>query len=242
MLKADFHIHTAEDAHDLVFYSAIELIDMAQSLGYSVLSITNHDGVTYNRYLSDYAKERGILLIPGMEATIEGRHVLLYNLDFASVDRSSLAALKRLKTAQSLVIAPHPYYPSLRALRGLLRRNIAMFDAIEFCHFYTERLDFNRFAQKISNEFGLPMVGTSDAHQRRQFHTTYSLIDAEPHLESVIQSIKSGMVEVVTGPLPLAFLLKVNMRMLWRNQIIRKFRANGTKLMTTGDQDRHMDP
>jgi hypothetical protein len=222
MLKADFHIHTSEDRQDLVFYSAIELIDMAYSLSYSVLSITNHDSVTYSRYLSDYAKERGILLIPGMEATIEGRHVLLYNLDFASVDRSSLSNLKRLKTAQSLVIAPHPYYPSLRALRGLLRPNISLFDAIEFCHFYTEHLDFNRSAQRISNEFELPMIGTSDAHQRRQFHTTYSLIDAEPHLESVIQSIKSGKVEIVTGPLPLSFLLKVNMRMLWRNQVIKK--------------------
>lgn len=233
MLKADLHIHTAEDTQDLVFYSAIELIDIAHGLGYSVLSITNHDSVTYSRYLSDYAKERGIVLVPGMEATIEGRHVLLYNLDFASVDRSSLSNLKRLKTTQSLVIAPHPYYPSPRALRGLLRPNISLFDAIEFCHFYTGRLNFNQYAQRISKEFGLPMVGTSDAHQRCQFHTTYSIIDAEPDLESVIESIKLGRVEVITDPLPLSFLLKINMRMLWRNQVIKKIRAYNSKAMIT---------
>ncbi|MGC9022244.1 MAG: PHP-associated domain-containing protein, partial [Dissulfurimicrobium sp.] len=200
LLKADLHIHTSEDPQDVVFYSAVELIDMAHGLGYSVLSITNHDHLTYSGYLRDYAKERGIVLIPGMEATIEGRHVLLYNLDFASVDRGSLRGLRGLKTPQGLVIAPHPYYPSPKALRGLLRPNITLFDAIEFCHFYTEHLSFNRAAQRIAEECRLPMVGTSDAHQRSQFHTTYSLIDAEPDPESIVEAVKSGRVRVVTRP------------------------------------------
>ena len=45
ILKADFHVHTSEDPEDLVFYRAIDLIDMAHNLGYAVLSITNHNGL-----------------------------------------------------------------------------------------------------------------------------------------------------------------------------------------------------
>ncbi len=220
-LKADLHIHTAEDPEDLIFYSARELIDKAQRLGYKVLAITNHNCVTYSDYLRDYAAERGIVLIPGMEATIQRRHVLVYNLAFEEISRSDIRSLARLKTQNSLIIAPHPFYPSHLALGNRLIRHIQLFDAIEHCHFYCRNIDFNKKALRVARQYGLPMVGTSDAHQRRQFHTTYSFIEAEPHPESIIQAIKAGRVEVVTRPLPMDMLLKINLRMAWRNTIIK---------------------
>ncbi len=66
-LKADLHLHTAEDPHDRVAYTAKELISKAAEEGFEVLSITNHQRLTFNRNLSAFARERGILLIPGME-------------------------------------------------------------------------------------------------------------------------------------------------------------------------------
>ncbi len=136
MLKADFHIHTSEDREDLVTYSATELIDMAADLGYSVLSITNHNLNIWTRWLSDYARERGIVLIPGMEATIEGRHVLLYNFDFANISINRLRDLYALKDRNNMIIAPHPCYPSSVALRNLFRKHIRLFDAVELSHFW----------------------------------------------------------------------------------------------------------
>ncbi len=220
-LKADLHIHTAEDPEDLILYTAKELIDRAHELGYSVLAITNHNQVCYSKYLRDYAAERGIVLIPGMEASIRKRHVLLYNLAFEDISRSDMKSLARVRTRNSLVIAPHPFYPSHLALGNELIKHIQLFDAIEHCHFYSRFIDFNKKAIRVARQYGLPMVGTSDAHQRLQFHTTYSLIDAEPHPEAVIQAIKNGRVEVVTRPLPLPVLLKINLKMSWRNTIIR---------------------
>ncbi len=221
-LKADLHIHTAEDPEDLVLYSAKELIQRAHDLGYRVLAITNHNRVTYNEYLRDFAAERGIVLIPGMEATIQRRHVLVYNLPFEDISRSDIASLMPLKSPDSLIIAPHPFYPSPLALRQRLLQHIQIFDAIEHCHFYTRTIDFNKKAARVAKKFGLPMVGTSDAHQRCQFHTTYSLIEAEPHPEDVIQAIKEGRVEVVTRPLLLGTILRINLKMAWRNNIVRR--------------------
>ena len=63
-LKCDLHLHTKEDSRHQLNYNAKELIDAASGHGYDVLSITNHNTVTYNRELADYAEERGILLIP----------------------------------------------------------------------------------------------------------------------------------------------------------------------------------
>jgi predicted metal-dependent phosphoesterase TrpH len=222
LLKADLHIHTSEDPEDLVLYSATELVDMACGLGYSVLSITNHNRLTWSGYLRDYARERDIVLIPGMEATVQRRHVLLYNVDVQEVDRRSISRLRSLKGPQSLIMAPHPYFPSPVALRGLLGSNLDVFDAIELCHFYSRHVDFNRAAKDLAERHAIPMVGTSDAHQRRQFHTTYSLIDAEPDPEAVIQAIKAGRVRTVSRPLPLSLLVKIQLRMTWRNEILHR--------------------
>ena len=54
-----------------------------------------------------YAAERGITLIPGIERTIEGRHVLLLNFSAATESVHSFDDLARLKSRESgLVVAP----------------------------------------------------------------------------------------------------------------------------------------
>ena len=80
MLKIDLHTHCNEDPVDRwIKHSAKELIDHAASLNFNVISITCHNKVVYSKGLNEYAKEKDILLIPGAERDIEGRHVLLYN-------------------------------------------------------------------------------------------------------------------------------------------------------------------
>ncbi len=222
LLKADLHIHTSEDPEDTIRYSATDLIDRAREYGYSVLAITNHNSCLYNRYLRDYARERGIVLIPGMEATIQGRHVLLLNFDFSRINPARLEELYGLKDQDNLIIAPHPYFPSTVALRALFRKNIRLFDAVELSHHYCPRLDFNKKALRLARQHGLPVVGTSDAHQRCQFNTTYSLIEAYPDTETIIDAIKKGKVKVVTKPLPLSLLIRINMVMFIRNHIMKR--------------------
>jgi len=78
-LKSDLHLHTAEDPLDRVRYTAKELISKAADQGFDVISITNHHRMTFDQDLLSYARERGILLIPGIEMTIQRRHVLVLN-------------------------------------------------------------------------------------------------------------------------------------------------------------------
>jgi len=201
---------------------------MASARGFSCLAITNHDTCTWTEYLRDYARERGICLLPGMEATVEGRHVLLINFDFRQISVSSFRDLYRIKREDSLIIAPHPFYPSPVALRKKFVRHINVFDAAEWSHFFCKRINFNLKMEKTARAAGLPVVGTSDAHQRRQFDTTYSMVDAEAREpEAIIQAIRQGRVEVVTRPLPLKRLLEINIRMTFRNQIIKRLRSLG---------------
>jgi len=201
-LRADLHLHTRE-RESFIAYDARELIDGAAHAGFQVLSITNHDTVTFSADLQAYARERGVLLIPGVEATIEGRHVLLYNIDVPLQRIRTFADLRRLRQPGWLVAAPHPFFPGSFCLRERLLEEIDLFDAIELSHFYTEWIDFNRSAMRLARQAGLPLLGTSDSHVVRQFGTTYSVVEAEPTLASVLGAIRKGQVRVESRPLTL---------------------------------------
>ena len=85
MLKVDLHLHTADDPVDRISYSSSALVDRAATLGFDALAITLHDHQLDDRWLRDYARERGVLLIPGVERTVGGRHVLLINFSARAV-------------------------------------------------------------------------------------------------------------------------------------------------------------
>ncbi|MQY59231.1 MAG: hypothetical protein GH144_06450, partial [Clostridia bacterium] len=76
-LKADLHLHTKEDPKDKVKYTAKQLIDEAWRQKFDVLAITNHNMVLYDDYLKKYALDKGIVLIPGIEVKVEGKHIIL---------------------------------------------------------------------------------------------------------------------------------------------------------------------
>lgn len=201
-LKADLHLHTRE-GEGFIAYDARNLIDRAAREGFRVLSITNHDTLTFSEHLAAYARERGVLLIPGVEATIEGRHALLYNIDVSPGRIRTFADLRRLKGPEWLVVAPHPFFPGPTSLGNRLLAEIDLFDAIELCHFYTWGIDFNRRAVRLALEVGLPLLGGSDSHLIRQLGTTYSLVKAEMTVPSALAAIRAGQLEIVSRPLTL---------------------------------------
>jgi hypothetical protein len=210
-LKADLHIHTCEGPEGIVRWTPREVIDLAARTGYRILSFTDHDRRTYDSSLAGYAQERGIVLIPGVEATIERRHVLLYNFSHSLDGLRTLGDIRRRKGPDSLVIAPHPFFPGPTSLRQRLVENLDLFDAVEYCHFHTPWLDFNRAVFQLALANNLPLVGTSDAHLPCQFGTTYSLIEAEPTPEGVLCAIRAGQVRVVSRPLKASEMLAVGL-------------------------------
>ena len=206
MLKADFHIHSNEDKRDLIAYSAREFIAAAAEKKFDVLALTNHDIFTYSQELSDYAAEKGILLIPGIESTIEGKHVVILNpqKDVEAVQTFEDLREYREKHPEIFVIAPHPYYPHLRkySLRSKLLKNIDLFDGIEYSQYYTKVFNrFNSMACEVAKEYGKPVVGTSDSHHFFQIDMTYSMIDAEKNIDSVISALRNNRIEIVSRPL-----------------------------------------
>jgi len=233
-LKADFHLHTSEDPCDRVSYTAKDLISEAADKNFEVLAITNHQSLTFNQRLSSYARERGILLIPGIEVNIRNRHVLLLNPPSGKIvtDFSSLSHLRRPDT---LIIAPHPYFPNPRSLNGYLLKHLKLFDALEYCYFYSSRINFNQKTIALSKLCGLPLVGNSDSHFLTQLGTTYSLIYAEKNPEAIFTAIRNHMIEVITRPLStleLGSILRRFLNMLLHTKKIKAKRWKGPRIIT----------
>ena len=213
--KTDLHIHTSLDFkkscdRSYGILSPYELVDLAKTLGYQVLSFTHHGALFIDSDISNYARKQGILIIPGLEAFIDDKHVLMYNfLNKDPID--SFGELRACKNESNLVVAPHPFYPAKSCLQDSLIENIDCFDALEYCHFYVPFFNPNKKMLQISEQYHKPVVGFSDTHIDAQFGTTYSLVDAEElSTEAVINAIKQGMVEVVTKPLSLKQFIHIS--------------------------------
>ena len=206
MLKTDLHTHSAEDPVDLIPYDARALIDRASACGYSALAITLHDRQLETAPLKPYARERGIVLIPGIERTIRGKHVLLLNFPAAAAESvADFDDLRRLKhKARGLVIAPHPFYPHPSSLGRLLDEYGELFDAVELNAFYTRWVDFNRQSVNWARRHGKPVVGNGDVHRLSQLDATFSMIDAAADPHAVCEAIRDRRVSVETAPLTAA--------------------------------------
>lgn len=205
MLKVELHSHTSDDPVDPIPHSTYQLIDRAAELQYDALAITLHDRQLDVRPFASYAAERGITLIPGIERTIEGKHVLLLNFSPATEQVQSFEDLARLKSRErGLVVAPHPFYPLGVSLRDKVSQYAHMFDAVEYNAMFTRMLNFNRRAARWAQAHGKPMVGNGDVHRLRQLGSTYSLVDAEPDADAVCAAIRAGRVRVEARPLSVA--------------------------------------
>lgn len=204
VLKVELHAHTHLDPLDYIPHTTRQLIDRAASLGYHALAVTLH-----NRYFDPaedraYAAERGVVLIAGVERTIERRHMLLLNFPPSSADVTTFEALRayRAQHRHGLVVAPHAFYPTGSAMRGMADRYADLVDAVEVNSMFTPWLNFNRAAIHWARDNGKPIVGNTDLHLLEQLGTTYSLVDAAPDPDAICEAIRTGRVQVRSEALP----------------------------------------
>ncbi len=202
MLKVELHAHTADDPIDRIPYSTLQLIDRAAALGYDALAITLHERQLDLGRFTAYAAERGLTLIPGVERTIEDKHVLLLNFRRGADQVRTFADLARLKAREpGLVVAPHPFFPASSCLRGDLDRHANLFDAVERNAMYMRFADFNLKAERWAAQHGKPVVGNCDVHRLPQLGPTFSLVDAEKDVDAICAAIAAGKVRVESRPL-----------------------------------------
>jgi len=218
LLKSNLHFHTSEDPLDIVKYSLKEGIEHAGSLGFDVLAVTCHNYFAWTRAHADYAKEKGVLLIGGIELTIseskkitrkghrKGYHVLIINADKSAENIytfKDLAEYRKKRGEEIAIIAAHPYFYGNFSLKKNLEKYAYLFDAIEHSWFYSKIFNRNKKALKKALELELPLLATSDTHYLYNNHMERNhamLVTDEKTIPAVIYAIKNGDIENITKP------------------------------------------
>lgn len=205
-IKVDLHIHTLDDPKDAVDYSAHQLLERADSLGFRVLAITLHDAVFDRREVFADAAAMGILLIPAAEVRMEGADVIVLNMTSKEIEEmKNFGDLRRLRDRRRtsiFTIAPHPFYIFGGSIGSRLLTEIDCFDAIEICHFHKGLFNPNRRARRVASRFGKALIATSDAHRLHAFgrHYTSIPVPADLTIENVFAALRAGPRNLTSPP------------------------------------------
>ncbi|MGI9114486.1 MAG: hypothetical protein DLM52_05905 [Chthoniobacterales bacterium] len=228
-IKLDLHIHTLEDPKDKLDYSARELLARARRLGFDVLAITLHDAVFDPPAIFEAASRLRILLIPAAEMRLEGADVILLNVSRRDVDGlHTFADLRRLRARRGdslFTIAPHPFYVFGGSIGKRLLAEIDCFDAIECCHFHKGIFNPNRRAASVAQQFGKPLLATSDAHRLSAFGHHYTSIPRPPELtpEALFARLREGELRIHSPPATFAEILSTFYFVFLKHPFLVKF-------------------
>jgi len=203
-LKTQLHIHTGQDPERDVYQSETEIIDRAYRQGYQVLAFTCHNVIIFSDELKKYAESKRILLIPGIEKTIEKKHVLILNASIEAQNINSFEQLGEYKknNPECFIVAPHPFYPGQISLNKDLINNIKLFDAIEFSWFHTKKFNqYNKKAVQLAEKYNLPVISTSDNHIFRYFDSSFTLIQAKKDVKDIFSAIRQKKTKIISHDL-----------------------------------------
>lgn len=209
-LKANLHFHTAEDQKHNLKYTIKDGIDHAASLGFEVLAVTCHRSYVCGIDDSKYAEEKGIMLLPGIEADIyddehstNRSHVVILN---ALPHVEEVRTFKDLATykqnhPEAFILAPHPYYYGGFSLHENLEKHIDLFDAIEHSWFYSAWFNRNKKAREVAKKHRKPFIATSDTHFFDYFDMNYVTVEAETKTpEAFFKAIREYKYKNTTVP------------------------------------------
>ncbi len=216
-LKANFHFHSNDDPVDtFIDYSVYQAIEEAVRLGYGILALTCHQKFAYKKEYGEYARQRGLLLVPGIEKNVEGGHVILLNCGPEAEKIKTFADLKAYRQQKKylFVLAPHPFFGPLSLGKNLIK-HIDLFDGIECSWFASRFYNRNKKAAKVAEFFQKPYIATSDTHNIRYLEKAYCWVNAKSACwEDVCAALKQGKVEncfsLASGPALFSYFLWFN--------------------------------
>ncbi|MGC9049236.1 MAG: PHP domain-containing protein [Patescibacteria group bacterium] len=204
----NFHTHTTcsdgQNTYD-------EMVEEAVRLGFKFLAITDH--IVCEETFKKCQNEKRILCIPGQEITTPNGHILALDLKEAipqflfspeigtevwqdilkkglGIEIPLEEAVESIHNQAGLAIAAHPMQGSIGIEKSELGK--INFDAME-CDHPSYSLFQAHKAGATSEEFNIPCVFNSDAHQKQALKSMYNICQLkELSRDGIKQAIKDG--------------------------------------------------
>ena len=190
-LKIDFHIHTvfSKDASTTLQ----EVVAYSIKQGLSGVAITDHGTL---RGALKLAKEKRIIVIPGVEIDTLHGHVLALNITRTVPSKQSLPeTVQKIHDLGGIAVAAHPAHPARVFRLGMTRQAISIsnFDAVEVINSASFPFFLSTYmSRKLAERLNLPQTGGSDAHQAVEIGMAYTVVDADSNVDDIIEAVRKG--------------------------------------------------
>lgn len=160
-MKCDLHCHTLYSYDSST--SPKEMVDAALKKGIDCLAITDHGEIEGALKAIDYAKEKPILIIPGIEIKTKEGDILGLNIkEKIENGLSAKETILKIKKLGGMAILPHPFalfYP----FKGKIEEILELVDGIEVLNGSVFG-GGNKKAMELAKKYNLPFTAGSDAH------------------------------------------------------------------------------
>ena len=181
-MKVDFHVHTNRSI-DAV-HSPRQMVKWAKRTGLDAIVITDHNRLFSKSEAQHLTREFGILVIPGIEGgniAIQ-KHWIALGIDRQITNGRIDSILSSIRHNGGLSIAPHPH-----TRLGYADYANLGFDAVESLN--GSEPDSNR---QVKNTGRIPEVAGSDAHALPMLGFTWTEVDGDATVESILESVRKG--------------------------------------------------
>jgi len=192
----DLHVHTCYSCDATT--TLREVVVYAKKRGLDGVAVTDHNAVEGALKL---AQKSNLLIIPGVEITTLRGHILALNVTTQIPPRlSPFETVQRIHEVGGIAVAAHPtaFYKG-----GLRRQIVSSFDAVEVINSTAFPFFFSTYlGRKLAVHLNLPQTAGSDAHRASEVGFAYTLIEADPNVDEIIQAIKKGATVPFGKPIP----------------------------------------
>jgi predicted metal-dependent phosphoesterase TrpH len=221
--RVELHSHCQGDPVDTdLRHDIFAHLDRAKKVGLDAIAVTWHRKACVQPEAEAYAQQQGLLLISGMEAEIDHRHLVVLNVAEDDLPGETtwdgVRELRRRKPGV-FVMAPHPFYPHPSCLGRRLRGNADCIDAVEWCILHVgwipRMMNPNLRAARWAQQHGKALVASSDAHTLDMIGKNASTVEAEALTpEAIFAGIRAGRVAFHRRSLDVAPLIVQTTKMI----------------------------
>lgn len=186
----DLHIHSKYSFDSIL--SPKRILETAKKRGLDGVAVTDHNTIRGGVEASEMNKENNFVVIIGSEISTEIGDIIGLFLKKEIKSKRSMKVIEEIKDQGGLVVLPHPF-------RGhkLNEELLKSVDVIEGFNARSKRHE-NLDAQKLAMEYGLPIVGGSDAHFVSEIGLGESIIYGKDVRKAILKG--NGSVKGVQTP------------------------------------------